>query len=358
MKKNLFALLLAVALCLGLAACGSDAGKTSSPPDSEVSNSQSTPTPDSQNDPDVAADSKWPSSSVNLYVPATAGGGTDMLARLFAKAIGDVTGQSFVVINDTTGGGAVAAETIRNSKPDGLNILLTTSSMSATIASGQYAHGYDAFAIPGLITTPGEEGAGIFVKADSPYETFEDLVKFGKENPGELVSGIHVGGASTFGTALLEEETGMTTTLVEAGSDAERITALLGGSIDLAMLNVVSAAQYVESGDMRCLALTNGKKSEMLPDVPILEDYGYDSTSVDLPMMGMLMLPKDMSAADLAKIESVLKEVNQDQELQEGLAKLGMAWEYNTMEESVAKLNEVQEGYNAAYAILHEKGIA
>ena len=60
--------------------------------------------------------SSWPGGTVQLYVPAAAGGGSNMIARVFAQAMSEETGGTFVVVNDATGGGSVAAETVRNGK--------------------------------------------------------------------------------------------------------------------------------------------------------------------------------------------------------------------------------------------------
>ena len=60
--------------------------------------------------------SSWPGGTVQLYVPAAAGGGSNMIARVFAQAMSEETGGNFVVVNDATGGGSVAAETVRNGK--------------------------------------------------------------------------------------------------------------------------------------------------------------------------------------------------------------------------------------------------
>ncbi len=296
-----------------------------------------------------AGESSWPSGNVTLYVPAAAGGGSDMIVRLFAQAMNDVTGSNFVIINDETGAGAVAAETVRNGKPDGLTLYVPHTGFCGTISAGQYDHSFDDFTIIGLATTEGTEGNGIFVNADSPYETFEDFVAYAKENPGDLVGGVETNKAGHNALLLLQNEVGFETTIVDSGSSANRITSLMGGMVDFSTLPTATAAPYVESGDLRCLVTLGSLKCQSIENVPTIEECGYEPC--DLPTCMILLGPAGMNQADVDKIHEYLQQANQDQTLQDGLAKLGAAWEYKTQQESIDYVHEMQEKFDTAYEI-------
>ena len=296
-----------------------------------------------------AAESDWPSGNVTLYVPAGAGGGSDMIARLFAQTMNKVTGSNFVIINDETGAGAVAAETVRNSEPDGLTFYFPHTGFCGTISAGQYDHSFDDFTIVGLCTTEGAEGNGLFVNADSPFQTFEEFVDYAKEHPDELVGGVETNKAGHNALLLLQNEVGFSTTIVDSGSSADRITSLMGGMVDFSTLPTATAAAYVESGDLRCLVTLGSLKSEALPDVPTIEECGF--SPCDLPTCMILCGPLGMSDADVAKINEYLEEASKDQELQDGLTKLGAAWEYKTQQESIDYVHEMQERFDTAYEL-------
>lgn len=340
-KKQLLAFVLAIGMILSLAACG---GSGSSAPASGAAPAG----------PGNASDSRWPTGSVSLYVPATAGGGTDMIARVFTKTAGEVAGQPLVVVNDTTGGGSVAAETVRNAGTEGLDLLLTNTGFCASIAAGQYAHTMNDFTILGAVTTEGKEGGGIFVSASSPFETLEDLVNYAKEHPGELNAGVQNNSSSHYVQILFEQEVGISTTIVDAGANADKVTKLMGGSIDLCVLANTGTSQYVDSGDLRCLVQLSSEHSDLIPDAPTMEDLGYNSCYLGMSMI--LLGPPNMDPADCAKIDSVLKACSESSEVQDGYATLGAEWNYMTPEETKAYLDKTQADYDAAYAIMSGNG--
>lgn len=332
-KSKLICLLLVAVLVFSFTACG---GKNNDPSgDSNESN--------------------WPQSSVNLYVPATAGGATDMLARLFAQAASEASGGTFVVINDMTGGGTVATETVRNASTDGTDLLLTNAGLFGKIASGQYDKTIDDFTLLGLTTSQGQESGGIYVSAKSDFETLDDLIAYAKENPGELLSGIQNGSSSHYMQALFEEETGIETTMVDAGANADRIAALIGGTLDLSIMNNTGVLQYVEAGDLRCLVQLD-QPSLVMPEIPTMEDFGYEPCSID--NVTILLGPKGMSEEDVLRIEEILKECNVNEDLMEGYEKLGAEWVFMPVEEARVYLDFIQGQFNEAYKLLQARGLA
>lgn len=351
MKKRLLCVFLAFTLCLGLAACSSNTPSESKAPASDAPSQPSTSGSETSGGDSSA--STWPSGDVSFYVPASPGGGTDMIARIFAKAMNEVAGANFVVINDNSGGGTVVCERIRNAKADGQELMLTNSGLCRSVADGTYDHSFDDFTILGAITTQGRETGGIWVKADSQFQTLSDLVAYAKENT--LLSGVN--GASGMATeALFEDQVDIRTTMVDAGPDADRITALIGGNIDICFLNTVSAKAYAESGDLRCLVILGTQRSEFLPDVPTMEEEGYEAVYPD--MTALLAGPLGMSADDVAKISDYLKQANENAELQENYGKMGVEWVYKTPEETREMMDRAQEDADLAYQLLVEMGLA
>lgn len=348
MKKLAMFTSAAVLAASALFGCGNSAGTKETEPAKTAAGQEAGET--GENDTaEETGESSWPGGNVTLYVPAAAGGGSDMIVRLFAQTMNEVTGGNFVIINDETGAGAVAAETVRNGKPDGLTLYVPHTGFCGTISAGQYDKSFDDFTIIGLATTEGSEGNGLFVNADSPYQTFEEFVTYAKENPGALVGGVETNKSGHNALLLLQDEVGFETTIVDSGSSATRITNLMGGMVDFSTLPTAVAAPYVESGDLRCLVSLGSNKSQLLPDVPTVEDCGF--SPCDLPTCMVLLGPPEMAQADVDKIHEYLQQACQDEALQEGLQKLGVAWEYKTQQESIDYVHEMQEKFDTAFEL-------
>jgi len=352
--KKLIALTLALVMSLGLTACGSSASSAAAsdataPGSTAASSSESTAAPSSE------GESTWPTDVVSLIVPATAGGGTDILTRLFADALADVTGGKFIVVNDTTGAGTVAAETVRNAEPDGLTLLAYHTGLCTSIASGQYDHSLDEFEIIGFYSTPPEESASaIFVPGNSPFNTMAELAEYAKAHPGELMSGIQQGSASQMITVMVEKAYGFESTHVDVGSNADKVTALMGNQLDYVMMSTTGNQQYVESGDLKCLmqfGVVNSTRSSLFPDVPTIEEDNPEAAKA-LPRLDSICYfagPKGMSKADIEKISQAMKQALESEEVQAGYKKLACAGVWYSPEEATEIISKMQEDYTAAY---------
>lgn len=224
------------AAALGLTACGGSSSSTAASGSASAAGSTAS-----------AGGSNWPTDTVSFYVPAKAGGGTDMTARVFLQGINEVHPGNYIVVNDVTGGGTVAAENVRNAKPDGLNLLAYHTGLCTSIASGQYAHDLSEFTICGMfITVPDEATGGLFVPGNSKFDKLEDLIAYGKEHPGELMAGMQNGSSTQLIEALFEKEFDFQATMVDAGSNADKVTALMGNQIDYCFMNTTGNDQYVQ----------------------------------------------------------------------------------------------------------------
>lgn len=340
--KRMMALVLTLVMCLSLAACAGQEADTSTAQEGTGSET-------------ATAESTWPEGNINMYVNQSAGGGSDMLARLLASAMGEATGKSFVVINDTSGGTTTACEIVRTADPKAEDILVVNTGTLTRMISGQYAQSLDDFSVLGIFTTPSAEGYGLFVKADSPLENMEDLVKYCKENPYDLITSGQVGGFVMFMEAALQQQMDYRATFVEGGSDADRILTILGGSVDYALLSTTSASQYVENGDLRCLAMIGSERSELIPDTLTLDEQGFESLQMSNVMI--LLGPTGMSETDIERVGEVLKEANANATLQEGYAKMNLVWDYMTPAESKAYLETMMDELSTAYPVVQELGL-
>jgi len=172
--------------------------------------------------PQGAMAQAWPNGSVQLIVPARAGGGTDAAARILAAALQENTGQPFVVVNNPGGGGVVAAETVRTAAPDGQTLLFFHSGILAMHHTGAYeANPLDSFTT--AVTMPVGGSYALAVAADSPYQTVDDLVQASIASPNSLSMGVQVRGSTHFMAGLLMMDSGAQFRIVDAGSDADKL---------------------------------------------------------------------------------------------------------------------------------------
>lgn len=278
-----------------------------------------------------------------------------LTARVFLQGINEVHPGNYIVVNDVTGGGTVAAENVRNAKPDGLNLLAYHTGLCTSIASGQYAHDLSEFTICGMfITVPDEATGGLFVPGNSKFDKLEDLIAYGKEHPGELMAGMQNGSSTQLIEVLFEKEFDFQATMVDAGSNADKVTALMGNQIDYCFMNTTGNDQYVQSGDLKCLVAWGGKgckRSSIIPDTPTLEEIYPDENMPRLDMYGYIAGPAGMSDELVQTINDAIKEAVETDTVKEGYKKLATTVEWVSPADSVEILQQCQNAYNEAYAL-------
>lgn len=249
MKKNrLFAS--AMAACLvaaSLMGCGSSAT-----PETTAAAAAAT------TDTTVAAGEgvgPWKSGdNVYIDVPAKAGGGTDLYTRYLTQALGEVCpGVNFIVTNYDTG--EVGMEHVKNAKPDGLT--LGTCHGGAII---QYLAGSSEVSIKDDLKAVGIMNQGgpqaIIAKPGAPYTNFAELAEYIKANPGEVVVGCSLGGTTqVLFTSIIKELTGDANSVnyVQCSSEADKLTNVAAGSIDIANCSIPNAVSYDADGKLTIL---------------------------------------------------------------------------------------------------------
>lgn len=292
--------------------------------------------------------------NVELQVPAKAGGGTDVTARALATQVSKDSGSNLAIQNNTDGSGVVAMEKVRAGKNDGSSLLFFHTTMLIKTATGVYDHtAADDFTVIAVGESLEKTGYVLVVPGDSPYNTTEDIVNAAKAAPGTLLFGVETGGSSHIMCGLFAQAADIEIKYVEAGSDTEKLTALVGGSINAAFVNANQAKQYVESGKAKALACfsvdENGGESAILPGVTSLVDQGYNCTFTTL----MFVLgPKDMDQAKVTKIHDYFASAALNEEVKAILEPTGMAMEFFSIEEGAEKVKAQQESLNSVVDML------
>lgn len=255
----------------------------------------------------------WPKDPVQILVAFSPGGGTDVRARIFAEAFQKYTGVPFVIVNQTSGGGAVCADTVKNAKPDGTTLMYgTPSTLTCYLTGVSDASPVDDFKLASYLVQ--DNCNCIVTSVNSPYETVNDLVEDAKKRPNEITLGIQIGSYTHFVSELFAQDAGIKFKYVESGSDSEKVTSLLGGHINVTNINPSQAKQYLDAGKIRILGvITDGKERyPLLPDIPSMPEQGF--TNSVFTNAHFFLGPKGMDDEICTKInELVLKALNDEE---------------------------------------------
>ncbi len=216
---------------------------------------------------------KFPEKSLELIIPWSAGGGTDVAGRLYASYIEKELGQTINVLNVPGGNSAVGAVQVKNSKADGYTMLLLTLDILTVEAQGLAPVGYKDFKLLSTFTT---QPTVLAVRKDSGWKTIEDYKKAALANPGGLKVGTNGEGAAWHqGGVVADNEMGTKVTYVPYTGSGEQTAALLGGHIDAAYISYNSVASHVKEGTLVALGVLTADRVASCPDVPTFAESGY-----------------------------------------------------------------------------------
>lgn len=216
----------------------------------------------------LAQAADYPERNINGFIAWGAGGGTDTVSRLTTPLAEKALGKSIVLANKTGATGAIAAQAVASAKEDGYTLMFHAENPQLYQVLGLSTLSYDDFE-PVMLFVQGS--TVIVVPKDSPYKTYEDLVKAAKAAPGKLsIGNSGVGGQPWVTATLLKKVEGVTFNAVSFDGDGPLVTALLGKQLDVSGLSVGAAVQYVKNGDLRALAIMKNSPNPALPDVPYI----------------------------------------------------------------------------------------
>lgn len=218
----------------------------------------------------------YPEKDITLIIPFTAGGSSDVQARIVEKYFKDEFGVNLIFMYKEGAGGEIGWTELANSEPDGYTIAgFNDPHILLQPLARETAFNYESFDYIGMMV---KEPQLIVVSKNSPYNTFEELLDAIKENPGGLTCGLSGSYSGHHMTALkLMDATDCQFTLVPYNGSADQIVALQGGHIDFIVGNpgdlITDAEKY------KFLAIADDERGDYLPDVPTLKELGYDVTN-------------------------------------------------------------------------------
>jgi tripartite-type tricarboxylate transporter receptor subunit TctC len=249
----------------------------------------------------------FPSRPIKLICPWPAAGSSDMVMRALADSASKALGQQVIVENKPGASGMLGPNELVKAAPDGYTL------SQLTIGVARLPHmqkmQFDPLRDFTYIACLTGYTFGIVVKADSPFKTVKDLVDYAKTNPGKFTYG-STGNGTTPHLALEEfaSKAGIQLTHIPFKGSSDGLQALLGGHI-MAHSDATGWAPHVDSGTMRLLATYGSKRTQRWPQVPTLNELGYDTVS-DSPFG--IGGPRGMDPKVVRKLQDAFKKTLTD----------------------------------------------
>jgi tripartite-type tricarboxylate transporter receptor subunit TctC len=229
-----------------------------------------------------AALAQWPSRPIRLVVPFPAGGPSDLLARPLAAGMSENLGQPVVVENKGGAGGVIGVDSVAKSAPDGYTIAFNNCSSLAISPYSLSSIPYRVDKDFALITAVARVPEVLVVNPQLPVNTLAELIAYAKANPGKINFGSAGSGSIThLAGELLNVEAGVQLVHVPYKGAAPAVSDLLGGQVQMAILDVPVVLPHIKSGKFKALAVTSDTRAAILPEVPTTAELGYPKVTSD-----------------------------------------------------------------------------
>ncbi len=275
----------------------------------------------------AAAFAQYPNRPVTLVVPWGAGGGTDAVARIIASLMEKDLGQPINVVNRTGGSGVVGHQAIATAAPDGYTIGMITVEITMMHHQKLTELNPTSYTPIGLVNL---DPAGFQVRADSAYKSMNDVVAAIKANPGKFkASGTGQGGIWHLALAGMLSDLKVdpaTVPWVPSNGAAPGLQDLVAGGVEFVPCSLPEARSLIDAGKVRSLAVMDGQRAALMPDVPTLKE-ATGSTWTTGAWRG-IAAPKGLPADVTAKLEAAVKKVYDSKDYKDFMAQRGFGMIY------------------------------
>ncbi len=229
----------------------------------------------------ASANDAYPSRPIRLVVPFAAGSGTDAVARITAKELGDALNQNVIVDNRPGANGSIAAEIVAQAAPDGYTLFMTTNTTHSANPSLMKKLPYDPIKDFTPVARMGHLPFMLVINPKLPVKTVGELIAYAKSHPDmSYASGNSTGIVSG---ATLARMAHVDLLHVPYKSTPPAMTDVIAGQVPMMFVDVAAGIANVKAGRMRALAVTTAQRSRLLPDLPPIGDTpelkGFDITS-------------------------------------------------------------------------------
>ncbi|WP_353235013.1 tripartite tricarboxylate transporter substrate binding protein [Diaphorobacter ruginosibacter] len=250
----------------------------------------------------------YPEKPVTIYVGFSAGGPTDIVARLLAEKLTQKFGQSFIVDNKAGASGAVAANQVKKASPDGYTLMIGSSSTLSIIPFVQKGVQYDSIKDFSPIALVASYPYYLTVPQHSRFTSYDQLVAYGRDKDNQLTYASAGNGAvNHLAGEWFKSETGINAIHVPYKGDSAAITDLVAGRVDFAFLAGVVAIPQVQAGKLRILASASSSPDKGPKDTLVIGQARLPGFAAE-PWNG-LMGPAGLPAEIVGKLNAAVNDI-------------------------------------------------
>ncbi|MEW6452961.1 MAG: tripartite tricarboxylate transporter substrate binding protein [Pseudomonadota bacterium] len=278
----------------------------------------------------------FPTKPIKLVLPYSPGGIIDYVGRQLAQHLGDTIGQPVVAENRPGAGGIAGTDTVARSAPDGYTLVLMDPAIVIN-PTLQPSVPYDLFKGMTTVAMVSTSPEVLVVSPQLPVKTFDELVAYGKANPGKLNFGsAGIGTTPHLAGELFKQRTGVDATHIPYRSIGQSYPDMMANKIQFAFSSIAGALPFTSDNRVRAIATTGLKRSSVYPDLPTVDEAGLKGFEVDL-WLG-IFAPAGLPADVHAKLSAELKKTLEKPEVKTALAKVGVEPRWQDQKDSAAFL--------------------
>jgi tripartite-type tricarboxylate transporter receptor subunit TctC len=265
---------------------------------------------------------EYPTRPIRFVVPYAAGGPTDVFGRLLSDFVGRDLKQAVIVENRGGAQGAIGAETVAHSEPDGYTLLVPAGSIIVLNPMLYKKLSYDPAKDLRMLAVMVEVPLVMDVHPSVPARTIAEFVAYAKQNPGKLNFGSSgTGGTVHLAGEMFKQMAGIEMTHVPYKGAAPALTDVISGNIQVMFESVTTSLPPIKSGLLRPLGISSTQRFPDLPDVPTIAESGYPdySVSVWFGVAAPARLPEDVAQILTASLNRAMN----DEAFRASLQKIG-----------------------------------
>ncbi|MCY1209616.1 Tripartite tricarboxylate transporter family receptor [compost metagenome] len=226
--------------------------------------------------PVARADETWPARTITIITPASAGSGTDVLARALARRLTVALKQPVIIENRPGASGAIAMGAVQKAAADGYTLLYSNASTAVIAPAVVRSLPYDTAKDFAPIAQTAAGGVYLLVNSDVPAKNLLELIDLVKANPNKYSYGTWtIGSSGHLMMEWLKKQTGMKMTHVAYRGVPQMLTELANGTLKVAWADPGSPVPLVRSGKIRAIAISGNVRGPQLPEVATLAEQGY-----------------------------------------------------------------------------------
>lgn len=294
----------------------------------------------------------FPGKPIRIVVPAVAGSSADILARLIGQPMSQLTGQPWVVDNKPGAGGIIGSDAVAKAPADGYTLLFTANNFvisPAIYPSVPYdvVKGFEPIALVCAAPTV------IFINSATGVKTMADLVALARRTPeGVNYGSPFVGTSAHLIMEMLSRAAGINMVHVPARGTPQAFNESLAGRVPVVIGNYADGAPFVETGQLRALAVADARRSPLLPQVPTLSEAGYPN--FDLQLWFGLVAPAKTPLAVVRRLNDLVAQVLAMPDVASNLSARGFMPRHSTPEAFSALIRKELPMYAA---VVKEAGV-